>query len=126
MILDLVQSHSENDGEKMKKKRDGSRPGRARNINRESKQLDEILYRQYFSANPIYNHSTFCAPFCVLKPISNKIFTAFIARNTYFAQQRECTGVLDLLPFREMTVAMRAFGYGVGSDAMNEKFGMTK
>lgn len=126
MVLDLVEDDSESDDEKVEKKRGGSRAGRARNINRGREQLDEILYRQYFSANPIYDHSTFRARFRVSKPIFDKIFTALIAHDTYFTQRRDCTGLLGHSPFQKMTAAMRVLAYGVGSDAMDEKFGMAK
>lgn len=123
-IAQMMEDANEEEGER--RPRGGSRPGKGPNVERESRKLDSILYRQYFSADPIYDHATFRRRFRVSKNVFDKLFNAIVARDPYFTQGRDCTGKKGHSPFQKITAAMRLLAYGVSNDCMDDKLGMAK
>lgn len=121
---DLLESSSDEEIEK--RPRGGSRPGKRPNINRERALLGDILHRQYFSTDPIYDHSAFRRRYRVSRDVFDRLFDAMITTDSYFVQKLDCTGMKGLSPYQKMTAAMRMLALGVAADAVDDKIGVSE
>ena len=94
-------------------------------MNRDRRVLGDVLYRQNFATNPIYDHSTFRRRFRVSRSIFNRLLNAVLRADDYFVQKRDLTGLLGLSPFQKLTAAMRIMAYGVAADSVDDKIGIS-
>lgn len=78
-----------NDEEEEKGPCRGSRSDGGPNVDRESSKLEAILYRQYFSAEPIYDKVSFCHRFRVRKTMLDNLLHAVITHNPYFTMRKD-------------------------------------
>lgn len=114
------------DEEEPRREHGGSLPGKAANLNRERHRLGDLLHRQYFATDPIYNHETFMRRFRVSRAIFDHLFDAAKSNDDYFVQRPDCTGQLGLSTFQKVTAAMRIIAYGTAADAVDEKLGISE
>ena len=93
---DLLDSSSDEEIER--RPRGGSRPGRRPNIEQERALLGNILYRQYFCTDPIYDHNTFRRRYRVSRTLFDRLYDAMVSTDAYFVQKTDCTGAKGLSP----------------------------
>ena len=122
--LDLLETSSEEEEER--RPRGGSRVGRRPNIDRERTLLGNILYRQYFAEDPIYDHTAFRRRYRVSRAVFDRLFDSMGSMDTYFVHKKDCTGLNGLSPYQKMTAAMRMLTLGVAADALDDKIGVAE
>lgn len=104
----------------------GSRPGKARNVDRRAEEASRRLQQQYFVENPIYTDGLFKRRFRVSKVVFQKVFEKVIASDDFFRQRKDCTGKVGLSPHQKVTAAFRILAYGISADSVDELLGMAK
>lgn len=120
----LLDSSSDDEIERLS--RGGSRPGRATNIDRDPGALGDILYRQYFTADPIYDLGIFHCRFCVSPDIFARLLNALLVSDAYFVRKEDCTALKGLSPYHKMFAAMQMLATGVCSNEIDDKFGLSQ
>lgn len=74
----------------------GSRPGRARNINRERQQRHNRIFVDYFADPPVFGPDVFRRRFRMQRPSFLRIMARVCARDDWFVQKLDACGSLGL------------------------------
>ena len=102
------------------KKRGGYVPGRLTYRKRGRLVHHEIIMRDHFCDNLMYNDVQFRTRFRMSKQLFLKVVEAICASDSYFVQKADTTGTLGLSSIQKCLGAIRMLGYGVPSDATDE------
>ena len=97
----------------------GSIPGHIM-INHDREAADRNLYNDYFCANPRYNDGMFRQRYRMSKNLFLRIVDAVKHHDSYFQQQRNCTGRLGLSTLQKTTAVFRMLAYGLPVDVTDE------
>jgi hypothetical protein len=101
-------------------KRGGSVPGRLAYRKRGRLVHHDIIMRDYFCDNPVYDDVQFRTRFRMSRRLFLKVVEAICAFDSYFVQKPDATGTLGLSSIQKCIAAIRMIGYGVPSDATDE------
>ena len=112
--LVIAQRHK-NRAEESSNTRGGSRPGRARNIDRNSAFHDKILYMDYWGQNPVYNEKYFKKHFKLPIQLFNKLLDELPQHNEFFTQRPDATGKLGASCRQKVAASMRMLTSGVSA-----------
>jgi hypothetical protein len=102
------------------KKRKGSVPGRLAYRKRGILVYHEIIMRDYFCDNHVYDDVQFRTRFRMSRRLFVKVIEVICAFDSYFVQKADATGTFGLSSIQKCIVAIRIIGYGVPSDATDE------
>lgn len=102
------------------KKLQGSRPGRAANVNRDRLASDEQLFTDYFTADPVYGPGLFYRHFRMSRRVFDRLMETAVATDPYFEQKQDGAGLWGLSPRQKVTAALRIFCYGTVADSTDE------
>ena len=108
------------DVQPLPKKRGGSVSGRLAYRKRGRLVHYEIIMRDYFCDNHIYDDVQFRTRFTMSKRLFLKVVKAICAYDSYFVQKVDATGTLGLSSIQKYVVVIRMIEYSVRSDATNE------
>ncbi|KAJ0442361.1 putative harbinger transposase-derived protein [Helianthus annuus] len=106
--------------------RDQSSSVRRRYCDRERKQGEARLMKDYFVENPTYDEVTFRRRFRMRKPLFLRIVEAVTANDVYFQQRSDATGRQGLSSLQKCTAAMHVLAYGTSVDAHDEYLRISK
>lgn len=67
------------------------RTGKQPKINRERALLGDNVYRQYFSTDPIYDHSALCRRYRVSCTVFHRLYDVVVTMDSYFVHELDCT-----------------------------------
>jgi hypothetical protein len=98
----------------------GSQRGKAPNINRARGEMDERMFRDYFSATPTFGPVHFRRRYRMRRSLFLTIMERVCTRDSYFLQKPDALGVLGLSSRQKLTAALRMLALGVCADAMDE------
>jgi len=89
-------------------------------VNRNRKEGELRLYKDYFAENPEFTESQFQRRFRMSRRLFLRIINAVEAHNPYFKQRINALSVLGLSCLQKVTAAYRIFAYGIPLDLTNE------
>ena len=98
----------------------GSRPGRARNIDRERQQGHDWIFFDYFADPPVFGPDVFRRRFRMRRSLFLRVMARVCARDDWFVQKLDACGSLGLSSIQKCTAALRMLAYGVSADATDE------
>ena len=78
---------------------------------------DVLLFKDYFSDDPIFNDTDFRRVYRMRKPLFLHILHAITESDAYFVQKMNAEGKLRLSSLEKATAAMRMLVYGTSSKA---------
>jgi hypothetical protein len=100
--------------------KEGSCPGKHRNVDHQRGEHEAILMQDYFNANPLYDNKFFCCRFCMCHCIFDRVINALIRHGRYFVQKRDALGVSDFSPHQKITCALCFLTYRTSTDQLDE------
>jgi hypothetical protein len=118
VFLDLLQESV--DLVEPRKQHGGSRPGRATNLSRDRAQGHDRIWKDYFSATPVYGDKLFRHRYRIRKSLFLSIMDRVVAHDAYFVQRKDAAGVFSLSSIQKCTAALRILAYGIAADAIDE------
>ena len=80
----------------------------------------EIIMRNHFCENHVYDDVLFCTRFRMSRRLFLKMVDTICAFDLYFLQNFDATETLGLWSIQKCIAAIRMIGYGVPSDATDE------
>jgi hypothetical protein len=98
----------------------GSQRGKAPNINRDRGEMDERMFRDYFSATPTFGLVHFRRRYHMRRSLFLTIMERVCTRDSYFLQKPDALGVLGLSSRQKLIAALCMLALGVCADAMDE------
>ena len=120
-LFEITASLLESDSDEEEyRKRGGSVPEKALNLERGRNEGAARLYADYFALDPVYGPVHFARRFRVTKSIFERIVQALEVHDPYFIQSKDCTGKLGFTSFQKATAAMRVLAYGSAADSVDE------
>ena len=112
----VARRRKERKGTQTKKKRGGSHPGKRPNKNRNRVLYHELLMRDYFVANPIYDSKDFRRRFRMRRELFDRILNSVVEYDSYFKCGVDCCGVKSFSSHQKITCALRYMAYGGSAD----------
>jgi hypothetical protein len=112
--------HGGVDEEPLPRVRGGSRPGRARNIDRERQLMHQRMILDYFCDTPVFGPSLFRRRYRMRRSLFMEILEKICAHDRYFVQKVDACGLMGLSSHQKITCALRMLAYGVCADATDE------
>lgn len=103
-----------------RKQHGGSRPGRATNLSTDRAQWHDRIWKDYFSATPVYDEKMFWHRHRMRKSLFLSIMDRVVAHDAYFVQRKGAAGVFSLSSIQKCTAALRMLAYGIAADAIDE------
>ena len=95
-------------------------------INRDREAAHELLVRDYFAVDSLYDLSKFEERFCISRTLFLRI-ARDLARNYEFFQLRwDARGKRGFTTIQKCTAALRQLGYGITADASDEYLKMSE
>ena len=114
------------DVQPLPKKREDSMPGRLAYRKRGILVHHEIIMKDYFCDNPVYDDVQFRTRFRMSRRLFFKVVEAVCAFDSYFVQKVDATDTLGLSNIQKCIVAIRMIGYSVPSNTTEEYPKMAK
>ena len=81
---------------------------------------NERLYKDYFSANPVYPSNLFRRRFRMNRSLFLHILNAIQLHDDYFVQKNDGLGMVGLSGLQKMTATIRLLAYGMPADCVDE------
>ncbi|XP_071680175.1 uncharacterized protein [Lolium perenne] len=101
-------------------RRDSSKPGKRRNINRHREAGAMLLDADYFNDDATHSPKEFRRRFRMNKDLFLKIVHGAREYDTYFMAKKDCTGLWGFISIQKCTAAMRCLAYGAPPDTTND------
>jgi hypothetical protein len=102
------------------KQRGGSRSGRRTNKVRLAEMYNALLFKDYFSDDPIFDDIDFRRVYRMRQPPFLRILHAITESDAYFVQKMNVAGKLELSSLQKVTAAMRMLAYETSSKTQEE------
>lgn len=96
-------------------------PRKVPNLNRDHRLLRDILYRQFFDANPGWDHSIIRRFFRVTCNTFRLLLIASKSANNWYVLKRDWTGLFSIFPFQMLTTVMRMMTYDIDDETVDKK-----
>jgi hypothetical protein len=119
MILEQLQDMVDEDPI-VERRVGGSRPGKAKNIDRDHLEMHKRMIKDYFSDTSVWGPVHFCRRFRMRRSLFLIIMERVCACDDYFVQKRDACGLLGLSPHQKITSVLHFLALGICSDATNE------
>ena len=116
----LAQQYDNVSSDDEPKQRGGSRPGRRANKERLADMYDALLFKYYFSDDPIFDDTDSRRIYRMRKPPFLHILHAISESDAYFVQKKNAARKMELSSLQKATVAMRMLAYVTSSKAQEE------
>jgi hypothetical protein len=105
----------------------GSKKGKAPNIDRDRGNYHELLMKDYFVDNPIYDSKTFRRRFRMHRELFERIKQDLLQEhNNVWAQLQDPCGVKGFSTEQKMTGCLRVLAYGTAADSFDEYIRMAE
>lgn len=95
-------------------------------VNRDRKQGQERLEKDYFVEDPVYDSKTFRRRFRMNRDLFVKIVDAVEQHDSWFKYRQDCTRTWSFTPLQKFTAAIRMLAYGSPADQVDEYLRMSK
>ncbi|KAL7611002.1 hypothetical protein Lser_V15G13725 [Lactuca serriola] len=89
-------------------------------VNRDRQAAYDLLVRDYFADNFLYNNDSFERRFRLNKAIFLRISNALESRYDFFKQKPDTRGRISFSSIQKYAAALRYLGYGITFDASDE------
>ncbi|XP_052621102.1 uncharacterized protein LOC128126941 [Lactuca sativa] len=89
-------------------------------VNRDRQAAHDLLVRDYFADNCLYNDDSFKRRFRLNKAIFLRISNALESRYDFFKQKPDARGRMGFSSIQKCAAALRYLGYGIAFDASDE------
>ncbi|XP_052621876.1 uncharacterized protein LOC128127444 [Lactuca sativa] len=89
-------------------------------VNRDRQAAHDLLVRDYFADNCLYNDDSFERRFRLNKAIFLRISNALESRYDFFKQKPDARGRMGFSSIQKCAAALRYLGYGIAFDASDE------
>lgn len=103
-----------------KRRAGGSLPGKSGNIDRDRVEMDQRMFKDYFSESPVYGPASFRRRYRMRRSLLVMIMERVCACDSYFIQKRDAVGKIGLSSAQKITAALRMLADGVSADATDE------
>jgi Plant transposon protein len=98
----------------------GSRPGKARNVDRDIAGGAERIFNDYFSATPVYSDKVFRRRFRMQRALFLRIVDGIKEKDPFFNQKADALGRVGHSTLQKAVAAIRQLALGVSPDAVDE------
>jgi hypothetical protein len=98
----------------------GSQQGMVPNINRDRGEMDQRMFKDYFSTTPTFGPMHFRRRYRMRRSLFLTIMEKVCTRDNYFLQKPDAIGVLGLSSLQKLIAALRMLALGICADAMDE------
>ena len=89
-----LQQRSENDAKKIQNRGEGSKVGKATNVNRFCAEYDKLSKDDYSGENPIYSPAHFRRRFRMHRSLFENFLDDLVETNSYFEQKKDTLGLV--------------------------------
>jgi hypothetical protein len=101
----------------------GSKKGKRANVQRDRVQYHELLMKDYFVENPVYDAKTFCRRFRMRRELFQRIKQDLLQHhNETWKQSQDSLGVAGFSTEQKMTGCLRLLAYGSARTALMSMF----
>lgn len=90
-----------------KRRAGGSLPGKSGNIDRDRVEMDQRMFKDYFSESPVYGPASFRRRYRMRRSLLVMIMERVCACDSYFIQKRDAVGKIGLSSAQKITAALR-------------------
>ena len=97
-------------------------PGKKPNLDRKRQLYGKLLHQDYFAENPTYSAKHFRRRFRMRRQLFLAIIEAVENHDPYFAQKRDCTGLLGFTANQKCAAAVRLLASGTSADEMDDRY----
>jgi hypothetical protein len=100
----------------------GSQQGMVPNINRDRGEMDQRMFKDYFSTTPTFGPVHFYRQYCMRRSLFLTIMERVCTRDSYFLQKPDAIVVLGLFLRQKLTATLCMLALGVCANAMDKYY----
>jgi hypothetical protein len=125
LLLMMLEDESDDDALLQQgPKRGGSLPGKRPNKDRRRQLFHQLLYDDYWGANPTYDADDFRRRFRMPIGLFNEIVEKIQLCDSYFVRKRDACRLLGFSALQKVSAAIRMLATGIASDMQDDHFRM--
>ncbi|KAE9068934.1 hypothetical protein PF010_g26861 [Phytophthora fragariae] len=104
----------------IKRKRGGSEPGKAANLDRDFQAAHLRLWKDYFCENPTYPEKLFRRRNRMSRALFERLMGAVVEHDADFEQRVDAVGKKGPTPLQKCSAAVRMLVYGCAADSLDD------